>query len=131
MVKATEKLDFDSRKNPLQESKATNKSTTIAPNLNAATDIVALVKAIVQESDEKRFQQWQNDRMELQVELKKLQVQINELQVELKTLKDKGNLDILKLRMMILRSFQLPDDYMEELTQDINPKYFDEVGILF
>ncbi|KAF5092601.1 hypothetical protein D0Z03_002785 [Geotrichum reessii] len=75
--------------------------------------------------------------MELQVELKKfqakmneLQIQMNEFQVELNELKEKGNLDILKLRMMILRSFHLPDDYMEELTQDINPKYFDEVGIL-
>jgi hypothetical protein len=114
LEKTTEKLGtLDSRQNPLQESKTTNivPSTAAVPGGNI--DAVALVK----ELNEEYFQRLEKVRAEFQAALRERE--------------NKYRMDLLKLRMTILRSFQLPDDIMKELTQDVDAEHFDEAGILF
>lgn len=114
LEKTTEKLGaLGSRQNPLQESKSTNIGSSPAPAIGGNIDAIALVK----ELNKEYFQRLEKVRAEFQAALGERE--------------KKYNMDLLKLRMSILRSFQLPDDIMKELTQDVDPEHFDEAGILF
>lgn len=69
---------------------------------------------------------------DLQIEFTQILQEVrSEFKADLQAREETYTKDLYKLRMMILRSFQLPDEYIMEATQDIDEKYFDECGILF
>ena len=92
-------------------------AATITPTMNDSNSGLSAMQAIIKNLEIEYAQKLEEVRTEFKGVLKAREA------VYLK--------DLVQLRMIILRSFQLPDDLMKELTKDIDERYYDECGILF